>query len=165
MKEIKRLKVLTLIAEGKLTRSEAAKKLGLSERQLYRIQKSYLEKGEQGLIHGNRGKVSHRRISDAIRREIQTLLKDQYEDYNTLHFQEILAEEHGIHLGYSTLQSIRREVGYPTPRKKKSQAHRNRRTSHPIYGMMLQADASIHPGIYRKMVFSLSGAVRRGSLK
>jgi len=40
MKEVKRIKVLTLIEEGKLTRAEAAKKLGLSERQLYRIQKS-----------------------------------------------------------------------------------------------------------------------------
>ena len=52
MKEIKRLKVMTMI-EGKLmTRAEAAEKLKVSERQVYRIQKSYREKGEQGLVHG-----------------------------------------------------------------------------------------------------------------
>lgn len=145
MKEIKRLKVLTLVETDQLGRAEAAKKLEISERQLYRIQKSYREKGEQGLIHGNRGKASHRRISEGIKEQIKALLEDKYEDYNTRHFQEILADEYGIKLGYSTLQSIRREVGYPTPRKKKATKRRKRRPPRPIYGMMLQADASIHP--------------------
>ena len=145
MKEIKRLKVMTML-EGKLmTRAEAAENLKVSERQVYRIQKSYREKGEQGLVHGNRGKRSHRRIVNEVRDKIKSLLEDRFADYNTLHFQEILAEAFGITISYSALQSIRREVGYPTPRKKKSQPHRNRRTPRPIYGMMLQADASIHP--------------------
>lgn len=150
MKEIKRLKVLTLIETGQLTRVEAARKLELSERQLYRIQKSYREKGEQGLVHGNRGKGSPRRISEGIKKQIKKLLEDKYDDYNTLHFQEILAEEYGIKLGYSTLQSIRREAGHPTPRKKKAAQHRKRRPPRPIYGMMLQADASIHPWLEKR---------------
>jgi len=145
MKEIKRLKVMTML-EGKLmTRAEAAEKLKVSERQVYRIQKSYREKGEQGLVHGNRGKRSHRRIDNEVRDKIKSLLEDKFADYNTLHFKEILAEVFGITISYTTLQNIRREAGYPTPRKKKSQPHRTRRTPRPIYGMMLQADASIHP--------------------
>ena len=56
MKEIKRLKLMTLVEAGRLTRAEADKKLEMSERQLYRIQKSYREKKEQGLVHGNRWK-------------------------------------------------------------------------------------------------------------
>ena len=145
MEEIKRLKVMTMV-EGKLmTRAEAAEKLKVSERQVYRIQKSYREKGEQGLVHGNRGKRSHRRIDNKVRYKIKSLLEDQFADYNTLHFQEILSEEYEVTISYTTLQSIRREVGYPTPRKKKSQPHRTRRTPRPIYGMLLQADASIHP--------------------
>jgi transposase len=145
MKELKRLKILTLIEMGQLTRADAARKLELSERQLYRIQKSYREKGEQGLVHGNRGKGSPRRISEEIREQVKKLLEDKYEDYNTLRFQEILADEYGIKLSYSTLQSIRREAGYPTPRKKRAPKHRKRRAPRPIYGMMLQANASIHP--------------------
>ncbi|MEA1992517.1 MAG: ISNCY family transposase [Thermodesulfobacteriota bacterium] len=145
MEEIRRLKVLTLVENGNMTRAEAAKKLNLSERQLYRIQKSYREKGEQGLVHGNRGKPSHRRISEEVRAKIKTLLEDQYSDYNTLHFQEILAEAYGIEISYTTLQRIRRKAEHPTPKAKKSQKHRKRRPPRPIYGMMLQADASIHP--------------------
>jgi len=144
MKEIKRLKVMSMLEEKLMTRTEAAEKLNVSERQVYRIQKSYREKGEQGLVHGNRGKPSQRRVSKQVCTKIKTLLEKQYSDYNTLHFQEILVEEYGISISYSTLQSIRRASGYPTPRNKKSQPHRNRRTPRPIYGMMLQADASCH---------------------
>lgn len=144
MKEIKRLKVVSMLEEKLMTRAEAAEKLNVSERQVYRIQKSYREKGEQGLVHGNRGKPSQKRVSKKVHTKIKTLLEKQYSDYNTLHFQEILAEEYGINISYSTLQSIRRAAGYPTPRKKKAQPHRKRRTPSSVYGMMLQADASIH---------------------
>ena len=145
MREIKRLKVLTLVEHGNLTRVEAAQELKMSERQLYRIQKAYREKGEQGLKHGNCGKPSHRRINKEVRDKIQTLLEETYSDYNTLHFQEILSKTYGVEISYSTLQSIRRKEKHPTPRAKKSKKHRGRRPRRPIYGMMLQADASIHP--------------------
>ena len=135
---------MSMLEEKLMTRTEAAEKLNVSERQVYRIQKSYREKGEQGLVHGNRGKPSRRRVSRQVRAKIQKLLEESYSDYNTLHFREILLERYDINISYSTLQSIRREAGYPTPRKKKFQPHRNRRTPRPIYGMMLQADASIH---------------------
>jgi len=42
-------------------------------------------------------------IGEDVREEIHALLEDQFEDYNTLQFQEILAEEHGIQLNSSTL--------------------------------------------------------------
>lgn len=144
MKEIKRLKVMSMLEEKLMTRTEAAEKLNVSERQVYRIQKSYRERGEQGLVHGNRGNPSRRRVSRPIQDKIQKLLEETYSDYNTLHSQEILLEQYDINISYSTLQSIRKKAGYPTPRKKKSQPHRNRRTPSPIYGMMLQADASLH---------------------
>jgi len=145
MKEIKRLKVLTLVEHGNLTRVKAAQELNISERQLYRIQKALREKGEQGLIHGNRGKPSHRRISKEVQDKIKSLLDEQYADYNTLHFQEILSKTYGVEISYSTLQGIRRKAKHPTPRAKKARKHRGRRPRRPIYGMMLQADASIHP--------------------
>jgi len=145
MKEIKRLKVLTLVEHGNLTRAEAAQELNISERQFYRIQKAFREKGEQGLVHGNRGKPSHRQISKEVRDNIKNLLDEKYSDYNTLHFQEILSKTYGVEISYSTLQSIRRNAAHPTPRAKKAQKHRGRRPRRPIYGMMLQADASIHP--------------------
>jgi transposase len=145
MKEIKRLKILTLIEHGNLTRVEGAQELNISERQLYRIQKAYREKGEQGLMHGNRGKPSHRRISKQVQTKIEDLLDEKYADYNTMHFQEILSKTYKVEISYSTLQEIRRKAKHPTPQTKKARKHRGRRPRRPIYGMMLQADASIHP--------------------
>lgn len=145
MNEIKRLKVLTLVEEGNLTRVQAAQQLNISERQFYRIQKAFREKGAQGLVHGNRGKPSHRQISKEVQTKIKALLDEKYSDYNTLHFQEILSKTYGVEISYSTLQGIRRKAKHPTPRAKKAQKHRGRRPRRPIYGMMLQADASIHP--------------------
>lgn len=144
MKEIKRLKVMEMIRAGQMTRAEAAEKLQLSERQVYRIQHAYREKGEQGLVHGNRGKASHRRVKEKDRTQIIELLEGTYQDYNTLHFQEVLEEKYGVKVSYGTLQTIRKECGHPTPRKKKKRKHRSRRPRRPIYGMMLQGDASIH---------------------
>ena len=87
MKKIKRLKVLTLIEAEQLMRAEAARKLEIYKRQLYRNQKSYREEGEQGLVHDNRGKGSHRRNNEGIKGHLNKLLEDKYQDYNTLHFQ------------------------------------------------------------------------------
>ena len=67
MKEIKRLKVMSMLEEKLMTRTEAAEKLNVSERQVYRIQKSYRERGEQGLVHGNRGNPSRRRVADLFK--------------------------------------------------------------------------------------------------
>ena len=47
MKEIKRLKIMEMIRAGQMTQAEAAEKLQLSERQVYRIQHAYREKGER----------------------------------------------------------------------------------------------------------------------
>jgi hypothetical protein len=62
-----------------------------------------------------------------------------------MHFQEILSKTYKVEISYSTLQEIRRKAKHPTPQAKKARKHRGRRPRRPIYGMMLQADASIHP--------------------
>lgn len=76
MKEIKRLKVMSMLEEKLMTRAGAVKKLNMSKRLFYRIQKSYCEKGEQGLVHGNRVKPSQKRVckEDSPRTQIAQLL-------------------------------------------------------------------------------------------
>lgn len=144
LKEIKRLKAIELILRKQLSCKEAAQKLGISERHIYRLLRSYREEGEQGLAHGNRGRPSKRRLSESVRAEIKAALEGQYHDYNSRHLLEELKAHYQIELSYSTLQNLRREFGYRTPRRKKASPHRSRRDRKPLPGMMLQADASIH---------------------
>lgn len=145
LKELKRLKVIELTLAKQLRCKEAAEKLGISERQFYRILNRYKAGGEQGLAHASRGRPSPKRLPTELLGQISILLENEYADYNSLHLLEVLEKEHHINLSYSSLQNIRRELGYITPRKKKAAKHRSRRDPSPIIGMMLQADASIHP--------------------
>ena len=78
MSEKERLRkgVLSKVADGYITLAEAAKQMRVSYRQSKRIWSKYKQKGDSGLIHGNRGNpiVGHgfaqRESNKAIREEI-----------------------------------------------------------------------------------------------
>ncbi len=144
MREIKRFKVMSMVEEKLMTRAKAAEKLNISERQVYRIQKSYREKGEQGLVHGNRGKPSRRRVSKQVCTKIKTLLENNI--LTTIHctFRRYWQKNLGSTSATVPCRASGGEQG-TRPLEKIISPHRNRRTPKPIYGMMLQADASIHP--------------------
>ena len=144
MDEIKRIYVLQQIEEKKLTCREAAQRLGLSIRQVRRILAKYRKEGAAGIGHANRGRVPNNRVSEEIRKRIQELSGEEYQDYNDSHFTEELAEEHGLVLSRSTVRRIRRAGGQKSPRKRRSPRHRSRRERKERAGMMLQADGSRH---------------------
>ena len=63
-RELKRIKVMELLSMGSLTNQQAAELLGLYKRQVIRLKGRYLAYGDEGLIHGNKGRVSDKKISD-----------------------------------------------------------------------------------------------------
>jgi len=56
IKEAERLCVMKKLEEKRIGIKEASEELGVSERQIKRIRKRYLEMGEKGLISQKRGK-------------------------------------------------------------------------------------------------------------
>lgn len=58
--EIARYGVIENTIEGYLKADLAAEELCLSTRQVFRLKRKLKEKGIEGLIHGNRGRVSPR---------------------------------------------------------------------------------------------------------
>lgn len=50
-KERQRKVILEQVQSGQLSRRDASKRLKLSDRQLIRILKRYIEEGDEGLIH------------------------------------------------------------------------------------------------------------------
>jgi len=144
MKEQKRLRVLNEVEAGRLTGKQAAELLGLSVRQVRRLIASYREKGAAGLAHGNRGRISKRRIPEAVRERILELARTTYLDYNDRHFTEELAERHGIVVSRSTVRRLRRGAGLGSPRKRRTPRHRGRRPRYPRSGMLTQVDGSPH---------------------
>jgi transposase len=144
IKELKRAHVLQEVEGRRMGGKEAAEVLGLSVRQVRRLLKTFREKGAEGLAHGNRGKPSKRRMPEAEREGIIKLIAKDYRDYNTLHLQEELEEEHGLAVSYSALRRLRNAARLPSPRTRRVPGHRARRERRPVAGMLLQADGSDH---------------------
>ena len=138
-----RARVLTRILTGELTMADGRAELGLSERQLWRLRRSLVEVGPAGLVHGNRGRPSARRIgSDRRARIIE--LRERYGPINDTHFGELLAEREGITISRESLRTILRAAGIASPRRRRSPRYRSRRPRMGAEGTLLQLDGSRH---------------------
>ncbi len=144
VREQKRLFVTTEVLAGRWSASQAAEKLEVSLRQMRRLLAAYRRDGPSGLVHGNRGRPSPRRIPPQIRDNVLTLAWNTYPDYNDHHLTDVLAEDHGIQLSRSSVRRLRREAGLTSPRKKRAPRHRSWRERRPQPGMLLQIDGSKH---------------------
>lgn len=144
MKEVNRLRVLQGYMDGKMLIGEAARILECSLRSVYRMLAKLREKGPEGVLHGNRNKLSPRRVPEAVRKKVIGLALGRYRDINDTHLCEILSKAEGIVMGRETLRGILRKEGIPSKRKVKRRKYRSRRERKEAFGMMLQLDASPH---------------------
>lgn len=144
IRDILKVDVVGRYLDGKVTAPEAAGELTVSERQFRRYVSAYRMKGAIGLLHGNRGKTSSRRIPDNVREQVQKLMRDEYSDFNTSHIRDALEEEHDIDLSYSCVWRMRREMKQATPRKHRTKTHRIRRIPAQREGQLVQVDGSTH---------------------
>ena len=64
--EAQRLRVVQSAIDGKLSNQAAAERLGISRSQFKRLRRQVRERGEEGVIHGNRGRQSLRRLADSV---------------------------------------------------------------------------------------------------
>jgi hypothetical protein len=140
----RRAHVLTRWIGGELDSADAVTLLGLSERQAWRLKRRYLAEGPAALVHGNRGRASPRRISEAVRARVVELGASRYDGANDSHLTELLAEQEGIELARVTVRRIRRAAGQPSPRRHRPPRHRRRRERMAQAGLLLQLDGSRH---------------------
>ncbi len=143
-KDLLRIPVSGRVLDGAMTAKEAANAQGVSLRQVRRQIRAFREKGAEGLIHGNRGRVSPRRIPQTVRAQVQALMREEYADYNTSHIRDELAREHQLHLSYATVARLRAELGQSSPRQHPVRQHRQRRERAQREGQLVQVDGSDH---------------------
>jgi transposase len=144
MKEVNRLRVVQGYLDGTIEMEEAAQILKRHPRSVYRMVAKVRERGPEGVLHGNRNRVSSRRVPDSLRKKLIGLALGKYRDINDTHLCEILSEAEGIVMGRETLRGILRKGGIPAKRKVKRRKYRSRRERKEAFGMMLQLDASPH---------------------
>jgi len=144
-KELDRHDIMLRVIRKELTGVEAAELLRLSSRQVKRLKAAVLERGAQGLIHGNRGQRSNRRIPEKEQVKIAKLLRKHYWDFKPTHASEKLCDVHKIVRDPKTIRRIMIEEELWKPRKgRKKQTHRSWRARKLRFGQMQQFDGSYH---------------------
>jgi transposase len=129
--------------EGILTQVEAARIVGLSERQVRRIVSRIQEEGDGGIRHRARGRESNRKLPQKLKDKIIGLYRQKYQGFGPLLATEKLSEEEGMRVSDETLRKWLIEAGQWQPRQKRK-AHRQWRPPKEHCGEMLQMDGSHH---------------------
>ena len=144
MKDEKRLDVIQRVYRSEITVVEAARVMGLSERQCYRVKARVGKAGAKGVIHGNRGRPCKCKIEDKVIKRIVELALGKYRGFNDHHLTEKLEEQEKIKLSREKVRRILRAEGIGSPKKRRGLKHRSRRERRAAEGMMLQVDGSPH---------------------
>lgn len=141
-KEIKRYDIIKKTINKEMNGSEAAKLLCLTTRQVRRLKSKVKEKGMKGLIHGNRGKPSNRKMPSEEKKKIVDLLGKQYRDFGPTLASEELEERNKIKRDKGTIRNIMIAEGLWVPKKKRKSEHREWRQRKASPGEMIQYDGS-----------------------
>jgi hypothetical protein len=104
------------VSERRLTQREAARVLGVTERQLRRLWTAYRQHGASGLASRQRGRRSNRRLADALREDALALVRERYSDFGPTFAHEKLTEVHRLEVSVSTLRTWMTDAQIWVPR-------------------------------------------------
>lgn len=142
--EAKRYDIMKDLLSKKIDGTEAAKQLNLSVRQTKRLKVAVHTFGIKGIIHGNRGKKSNRRVDEATIKKAKIYLHQIYHDFNPLLAQEKLCELHNIQVSKETVRKLMISEKLWHPKKRTDKKKHFWRERKDTYGEMEQFDGSYH---------------------
>jgi len=141
--ELRRLEVLRDVDRGDLPVGAAARLLGRSERQVWRLLKAFRSDGVAGLISKKRGRPSNRRTAAAVRAAVLWVVRHNYADFGPTLAAEKLAAEHGFSFSSETLRKWMIADGLWLDRKQRRRVHQPRPRRECV-GELVQVDGSEH---------------------
>ena len=86
--EQKKDNVISRLVSREITVKEAMELLGLKERQIYNLKKTFKDQGKNGFIHGNRGKANPNKKDENLIKTLEELYLEKHYDFNFEHFYE-----------------------------------------------------------------------------
>ena len=142
-KEVRRLKILHKVMEREVTQVKASEVLGISDRQIRNILVKLKEEGDRGIIHGNRGKSSSRKMALEKEDLIAEIVGRRYADFGPTLAAEKLEECEKIRVSNEKLRQIMLAKGlwHRKRRRRKIYCWRERKAH---LGEMVQMDGSHH---------------------
>ena len=143
-----------------MTNAEAAESLKVSVRQFRRIRTAYRKKKAAGMVHGNRGRPSPRRLPARERKRVVQLMVEKYAGFNDCHLTEKLKTVEKIKLSRELVRRLRIEAGLAAKRKRRAPKHRRRRERAGREGALVLIDGSTHDWLEgRGPAFTLVGGI------
>lgn len=142
-RDVKRLHIIQKVIEKELSQVEAAKILGLSDRQVRRISQRVEKEGAGGIKHGSCGKPSRNLTEETQKERILGIYRSCYEKFGPTLASEKLLEKDKIRISRETLRKWLIAEGL-WQRRKKGRAHRQWRERKGHCGQMVQMDGSHH---------------------
>ena len=143
-KEVNRLEVIQRVGEKRLKQKAAAELLGISERQVKRLLRRYLQQGARGLVSKRRGKPSNHQMAEETQRKALDLLKGKYKGFGPTLACEKLVEQEGLRISDESVRQIMLAEGlWKAKKARKAEVHqmRERRAS---MGELEQMDGTDH---------------------
>lgn len=141
VRDAQRLGPLKAAIEGRITSRKGAELTGLSLRQFQRLKGRVRRQGPRGLLHGNRGRPSPRRLDPAVREQVVALLQHPEARLNDCHLRDVLAER-GVRLSVESVRQIRRGLGLAPKRRRRPPRHHRRRLRAARIGSLVLIDGS-----------------------
>jgi transposase len=141
-RDARRLGLIRAARHGKVTNGEGAAAVGLSVRQFKRLRRRVDEQGERGVVHGNRGRPSSRRLAEPTRQRVHELLTGPVK-VNDHHLAELVSEE-GLPVSPASVRRERRRLKL-APKRRRPPRYRRRRERAARRGALVLIDGSPFP--------------------
>lgn len=142
-KDEDRVVVLEKVIEKVMTLKEAARRMGVSERQAKRLKGAYRKGGLAGIIHKSRGRRSNRGSDPGFKAEVIECYRTQYSDFGPTLASEKMEKRNGLCVNHETLRLWLVKAGL-WERARKGKKHRSRRRRRERFGELVQIDGSHH---------------------
>lgn len=144
VRELDRLEVVQQVADRRLSQADAARRLGLSIRQIKRLVRSWRGERAVAVVSRRRGQPSNRRIPEAEKNRFVALVREHYADFGPTLAAEYLGADHGFGYSAETLRGWMVEAGLWRPRPGRRSRPHPPRERRPCRGELVQIDGSPH---------------------
>ena len=144
LKELSRLEVVQRLESKRLKQAGAAERLGLTARQVRRLQTLYRTHGAAGLVSRRRGRSSNNCIDASTKSQVLALLTTCYAGFGPTLAHEKLSEVHALHLSLESLRQLMIGEGLWKARRARAPVVHQMRERRAALGELVQIDGSPH---------------------
>ena len=116
--ERKKMRIITKLIEGEINGTEAAKKLGITTRQVRNLKRQVLNEGVDGVIHKNKQYKPYNTYDQELSTFVCKLYRKEYRGTNFSEYARIIQDTYGITASRSTIYNFLRRGRIRSPQRK-----------------------------------------------